>query len=232
MAILLHADLGNRRAVAFVAGAECRHAGHVGLECEDDDVVHGAEILAEPLQRDIAIQPRLVGGIDFGARRVEPFVRAPGPNLDLAHRCQILFQPAAILLAELIAERPGFTENRIENAASSLQAPTLFGDPTLWFREHIPKHDAGIPLRRQPDAIGGVRERVSLVAHFDRRVARERRGHLGHELIDRDGVPFRLPDLATGQPNAAAVVVMPQAMRMMQAADRRDVRAVLLERLQ
>ena len=133
-------------------------------------------------------------------------------------------------LPSLLAQRLGFVENGIENAAAPLQAAPLFGDAALRFLEHVAKHDAGVALRGQADAVGTVRQRVSLVAQFDRREPRLRRGHLGHELIDRDRVPFRRADLAAGQPDGAAVVVMAQPVRVMQAADRRDDLAVLLQR--
>ena len=50
MAILLHADFRNSRTVAFVAGAEGRHASHVGLERQNNDVVHRSEIVSEAFE--------------------------------------------------------------------------------------------------------------------------------------------------------------------------------------
>ena len=100
---MLDADLGHGRAGAFVAGAEGHHAGEVGLEHQDDDVVHRAEVIAEAVERDIPIQSRLVGGIDLGTRRVQPRVGSHGPNFDLAHRREILVQPPTIILTKLVA---------------------------------------------------------------------------------------------------------------------------------
>ena len=57
------------------------------------------------------------------------------------------------------------------------------------------------------------------------------RGDFGHLLIHRDGVAFRRADLSAGQPDVDAVVVVPEASRMMQTADRSDDLAVLLQRL-
>ena len=58
------------------------------------------------------------------------------------------------------------------------------------------------------------------------------RGDFGHLLVDGDGVAIRGPELAAGQPGANAVVVMAEAARMMQAADRSDRLTMLLERLE
>ena len=59
-----------------------------------------------------------------------------------------------------------------------------------------------------------------------------RRGLLSHELIGGDRVPFRGPDPAAREPNAAAIVMMAQPVGMVQPTDRRDVGAMPLERLQ
>src|SRR5690242_16965612 len=71
---------------------------------------------------------------------------------------------------------------------------------------------------------------MSLVAQLDRRVARLRRRDLGHELIDRDRVSLRLTNLAAGQPDRAAIVMMSETVRMMESADRRDLSAMFFER--
>ena len=104
MPILLHADLWDGWAGPFVAGAERRDASQVGLKREHDDVVHRAEILAEPFQRDVSVQLRLVGRINFGTRRVEPLVGTLGANFDFTNRREILLQPPAIFFAKLAAE--------------------------------------------------------------------------------------------------------------------------------
>ena len=57
------------------------------------------------------------------------------------------------------------------------------------------------------------------------------RGDLGHLLIHGDDVAFRRADLSASQPDVDAVVVVPEASRMMQTADRSDDLAVLLQRL-
>ena len=56
-----------------------------------------------------------------------------------------------------------------------------------------------------------------------------RRRLLGHQLVDGDRVLLRLADPRPGQPDLLAVVVVADAVGMMQAADRRDLLAVLLQ---
>ena len=52
---------------------------------------------------------------------------------------------------------------------------------------------------------------------------------LGHQLIDRDRVALGLADLAAGKPDRLAAVVVAEPVGMVQAADRRDLIAMLLE---
>ena len=82
---------------------------------------------------------------------------------------------AVLLLADLghrRAERVRFIEYRIEDAAATLQSTALLRDAALRFREHVAKHDARACLSGQLDAVGTVRQRVPLIAHFDGRVSR------------------------------------------------------------
>ena len=48
----------------------------------------------------------------------------------------------------------------------------------------------------------------------------------------RARIAVGLSQLATGQPDFAAVVVMPQSVRVIQSTDRRDIGTMLLQRLQ
>src|SRR5262249_13717484 len=152
------------------------------------------------------IQPGAHVRLDSGPRRVEPAVGALGANLDLAHGSQVLLQPATVVMAELIAERAGFIESGIEDAGAALQATLSPGrSPLALFKK--PAEDAArVPLGGQADTIRTARQRMALVAELQGGEARPRRGHLGHELIDGDGVPFRRADLAAREPDGAAIV--------------------------
>ncbi|MFN8049599.1 MAG: hypothetical protein U0P48_13655, partial [Ancrocorticia sp.] len=78
--------------------------------------------------------------------------------------------------------------------------------------------------------VGVAGQGVPLVAEFDRGKPRLGGGDLGHQLIDRDRVPFGRPDLGPGQPDAAAVVVVAQAVRVVESAEWGDDGTMLLQR--
>ncbi len=85
---------------------------------------------------------------------------------------------------------------------------------------------------RQANAVGGPRKRLAFVGNLQRVKTRVRGGDLGHLLIDRNRVAIRRSQLAAGEPDFLAVVVVTQPARMMQAADWRDHVAMLLQRLE
>ena len=64
---------------------------------------------------------------------------------------------------------------------------------------------------------------------FERAEARVHALHFGDQLVDRDGVSEGAAvarDIGAGEPDLVAVVVFAEPVRVVQAADRRDVRAV------
>ena len=230
VAVLLDANLRHRRPLAFQPGGEGRHAGHVRLERQHDDVIHRAEIIPEHLERDVAVELRVDGRLDGGAWGVEPLVRTPGADFDLAHGGEVLLQPPLVFAAELAAQALRLFQDRVNDAPAPLKTPPLLGDAALRVLEQFAERKPGAELRRQLDAIGIHRQRTALIAQLQRGIARERRGHLRHELVHRNGVAHRLPNLPARQPDALAIVVVPHAVGMMQPAERRDDIAVRLQR--
>src|SRR5262249_26999009 len=138
--------------------------------------------------------------------------------------------PAAVLLAETGSEGLGLAQHGVEDATAPLQGPPLPCRAALRLLEQLAEDDARVPLCRQLNAVGTVRQPMALVAQLERGEARLRRRHRGHELVDGDGVPLRRPDLTTGEPDGAAVVMMPEPVRMVEPADWRDVGPVLFHR--
>ena len=227
MPILLDTDFGNGWAGAFVAGTEGGHASQVRLKREHDDVVHRAQIITELLQRNRSVHPGAIRRCDLGARNVEPLIRSLGTQLDFADRGEVLLQSPLVRLAKLAIQRGGFVDYGVENTAAPLQAASLFVDAALGFFKQFAEHHARVCLSRQSDAVGVVRQRMPLIAQLDGRESRLRRRYGRHQLVNRDRVAFGLSNLRTGQPNAAAIVMMPQSTWMVHAADRCDHVAVL-----
>ena len=90
-------DLRNLGTGSLVASVEGDYTRNVGLQSEDDDVVHRSQMLSELLQIDIAAESRSSAGVDFGAWRLELRFGPPGAYFDLPHRGQILVKSAAVL---------------------------------------------------------------------------------------------------------------------------------------
>ena len=54
--VAFDADLRHRGARTFVPGIEGYDTGHVGLEGQHNDVVHRPQVLAQPFQRNVAVE--------------------------------------------------------------------------------------------------------------------------------------------------------------------------------
>ncbi len=143
-----------------------------------------------------------------------------------------MLETAAILATELLVKGLGLAENGVEDAAAPLQPTPLLGHAAVWFLEHFTEDHARVSLGRQHDAVGVPGERMALGGHLQGMKARVRSGLLGHQLVHRDRVAVRRSQLSSGEPDLGTVVVMTQAVRVVQTADRSDDVPKLLERLE
>ena len=179
-----------------------------------------------------------------GLRNVEPRVEPLGALLHIADGVQVLVELRAVVLAQVEPQRLGVVEHGVEHAAAFGRAGPLGGDAAGRLAEEPVKDVLGIVLGRQRHAVAreGQRRGVERLAgargdrKFERRKARLLADHLGHELIAGDRVLVLAAalrfDLRAREPGVRADVRLAEAVRMMQAAEDREVGAMLLERLQ
>ena len=149
------ADFGNREGVTLSPEAEGGHSGHIRLEGQNDQVVHGAEIVARHGGGDIPVRAGSVRIGDGGQRGVEPGVGPPGADLSLADRSQVLFHPALVRRAHLLLELPNFREVGVQDAPPAAQRPSLGRGSPLGRLEQRGEDLAAAAHRREANAISG-----------------------------------------------------------------------------
>ena len=115
MAILHDPNFGNLEAFAFDAGGEGRHARHIGLKRQNNQVVHRAEVFADLLLGHRSIHASLVLRIDLRPWHVEPRVGTLRTNFNLTDRREILLKTPLVFLAELAVEIPGLADHGVKN---------------------------------------------------------------------------------------------------------------------
>ena len=232
MARLGDADFRNGKGVSLAAQTEGGHAGHVRLEGEHHEVIDSAEIIARHGGGDVAVGALAVGVGDGGQRRVEPRIGPARADLCLTHRGEVLFHSAFVLRPHHFIELAHFVEVCVEDAPLASQVPPL--DRLAPFRlfKHRRKDFTATTHRRQPDPVCGPCERSTREGDIHRGVTGVRCRDLSHLLVDGDRVAVRRAELAAGQPDGHAVVVVAEGSRVMQPADRREHFAVFLQRLE
>ena len=226
------ADFRNGEGVSLATQAEGGHACHVRLKGEHHEVIDGSEIIARHGGRDVAVGAFAVGIGDGGQRRVEPRIGSPCTDLGLAHRGEVLLHTAFVLRPHHFIELPHFVEVGVEDTALATQVPSLGRLAPFRLFKHRREDLTTTTHRRQPHAIRGPGERSPGEGDIHRGVTGVRCGDLSHLLVHGDRVAVRRAELAAGQPDGHAVVVMAEGSRVMQPADGRDHFAVFLQRLE
>ena len=226
------ADLWNGERIAFAAEAERGHARDIRLKGEHHQVIDCAEIVARLSLGNVAVGAFAIGIGDLRQRSIEPRIGSPRADLGLTNRSEVLIEATLVGRSHLLLEPPHFREVVIEHAGFAAQSPSLSCDAALRFLEERREDLTATPHRGKLDTVCGPGERTLRQGNFHGRISRMLCGDFGHLLVHRDGVAFRRADLSAGQPDVDAVVVVAEASRMMQAADRSDDLAVLLQRLE
>ena len=226
------ADFRDGNGVPLAAHAEGGHARHIGLEGEHHEVIDCAEVIACHGGGDVAVGAFTVGVGNGGQRGVEPGVGLAGADLRLADGGEILLHAAFVGGPQPLLKPAHFGEVGVEDTALGAQGEAAGGLASGGFTKQGVENLAASAQRRQVDAVGGPGERVLVDGDLHGGVAGVFAGDFGHLLIHGDGVAIRWAELAAGEPDLQAVVVVAEAARVVQAADRGDHFAELLQRLE
>ena len=146
--------------------SEGYNTGHVGLESQHDDVIHGAQVLAQPLQWNVAVELPGDSGIDLGPRSFKPRLRPLCSFLHFANSPQVLIEPSTVFLTQLLGERLRIVQDEVKHDLLAVQPPTLLLDASCGLHEKLLKHDRRVLLGWKLDAIGTDSQPVSLVAQL------------------------------------------------------------------
>ena len=166
VAVTLDADLRHRGPRSFISSIEGYNTGHVGLEGQHDDVVHRPQVLTQPLQWNVAVEPLGDSGIDPGPRSFKPRLRPLCSFLHFANSPQVLIEPSTVFLTQLLGERLRIAQDEVKHDLLAVQPPTLLLDASCGLHEKLLKHDRRVLLGWKLDAIGTDSQPVSLVAQL------------------------------------------------------------------
>ena len=188
------------------------HASRVGLEREDDQVEHGANIVGRSARRDVEVD-RLA--IDLRQSLAQPVLGPRKSGLDLAERFQEFVQPPLIGPAQVVAQRARVFQQEIDPPASRGQRLFPCGPVAVrgGFEEAF--EDAArsrLGGNGPPLGIEGDRGRSALGADaavtgkHQRGDARVGAGVAGDQLVQRDRVLQTDANVGSRQPHVDGVV--------------------------